>query len=112
MRAADLQDASVKGDYYLIEEMKKTMSDSMPESLEGEVTEDWIVKKFKEFYGALYSSCPSKGAMSILKDKLSGLVTADSLAEVQKVTSDVVKNACMRMKPCKTDVSEAYSSDV
>ena len=117
MRAADLQEAAGKGDHDLMEEMKKTVGkqtvcDTMPESLEGEVTEDGIINKFKELYGALYNSCPSKSAMTILKDKLSSLLTSDSLAEVQKITGDVVKNACMRMKPGKTDVSEAYSSDV
>ena len=117
MRAADLQEAAGKGDHDLMEEMKKTLGkqtvcDTMPESLEGEVTEDGIINKFKELYGALYNSCPSKSAMTILKDKLSSLVTSDSLAEVQKITGDLVKNACMRMKPGKTDVSEAYSSDV
>jgi hypothetical protein len=32
--------------------------------------------------------------------------------EVEKVTGDVVKQACCKMKPGKIDVTEAYYSDV
>ena len=35
-----------------------------------------------------------------------------SLREVEKVTWQVVKQACCRMRPGKNDVSEVYSSDV
>ena len=32
--------------------------------------------------------------------------------DVNKITGKVVKEACCRMKPNKTDVTESYSSDV
>ena len=36
----------------------------------------------------------------------------ESMREVEKVTWQVVKQACCRMRPGKNDVSEVYSSDV
>ena len=117
IRAAELQEAAAKGDIQLMEEMKKTLGkksvgNAMPESLEGEVSEEGILGKFKELYEALYNSCGTENAMAIIKDKLAAMISTDSLAEVEKVTGEVVKKACLRMKPGKTDVSEAYSSDV
>ena len=38
--------------------------------------------------------------------------TPGSIHEIQKVTGRVVKEACKRMLPGKTDVSEGYTSDV
>ena len=116
IRAAELKDAGAKGDYYLMQEMKKTLgkkivSEAMPESLEGEVTEDGIVGKFKQLYEALYNSCGTQDNMNIIKDKIASILTATSIAEVDKITGEVVKKACLRMKPNKADVSEAYSSD-
>ena len=104
------------GDMYLLEEMKKTLgkkqvSDAIPESLEGEVTEEGVVNKFKELYEALYNSCGSEDAMALIKDRLTGIVTADSISEVRKITGAAVKKACLRMKPGKCDVSETLSSD-
>ena len=34
------------------------------------------------------------------------------MIEVNKITREVVKQACTRMKPGKTDVSEGFTSDV
>ena len=67
---------------------------------------------FKELNETLYNSCGTENAKSVIKQKLGAMMNNDSLAEVQKVTGDVVKKACLRMKPGKTDVSEGYSSDV
>ena len=50
--------------------------------------------------------------MTTIKGKLAAMVSNDSLAEVDKVTGEIVKKACLRMKPGKIDVTEAYSSDV
>jgi hypothetical protein len=51
--------------------------------------------------------------MIAIKNKLGGLVaSADSIAEVKKVTGDFVKKACLKMKPGKMDVTEAFTSDV
>ena len=116
IRSAELSDAAALGDFQLLEEMKKTIgnkggSDTMPDSLEGVVSEDGIVDKFKELYEKLYNSCNTQDAMTVIKEKLAGMITVDSLAEVKKVTGEKVKKACLRMKPAKGDVTESYSSD-
>jgi hypothetical protein len=53
--------------------------------------------------------------MNIIKEKLHTLIqenTHQSVKEVEKVTGKLVKEACSRMKPGKTDVTEVYTSDV
>ena len=47
-----------------------------------------------------------------IKAKLEQLINANSAKELEKVTGDVVKEACCRMKPSKADVTESYTSDV
>ena len=117
IRATELQEAAAMGDFQLLQEMKKSLGNTkdgssiMPESLEGEVSEDGIVDKFKELYEALYNSCGTEDAMTTIKGKLAAMVSNDSLAEVDKVTGEIVKRACLRMKPGKIDVTESYSSD-
>ena len=60
----------------------------------------------------LYSSASSKEEMDELKVKIKELlVTANSQAEVEKVTPDIVKQAAMLMKRHKMDVSQGFSSD-
>ena len=51
-------------------------------------------------------------AMVAIKEKLQLLINSNALEEIAKVTGDVVKEACGRMKPGKTDVTGSYSSDV
>ena len=53
--------------------------------------------------------------MEIIKEKLENLVRSNPVSvmhEVGKVTGEIVKQACGRMLPGKTDVTEAYTSDV
>ena len=52
MRAGELQEAGKLGDYHFLNEVKKTLAKKsstqlIPECLEGEVTEDGIIDKFK-----------------------------------------------------------------
>ena len=57
----------------------------------------------------------SEDAMKVIKAKLENMVNSDISAskhEVRKVTGQVVKAACSRMLPGKTDVTESYTSDV
>ena len=118
IKSAELQEAGMKGDLYFLNEVKKTLGKKnsgqvVPDSLEGEVGEDNILSKFKELYEELYNSCGTKNAMAEIKTKLSTLIDSpESLAEVNKVQGDVVKKACLRMKPGKLDVTESYTSDV
>ena len=108
------------GDIALMAEMKRILGrkdtgQTVPESLDGKVTHDTILERFKECYEELYNSAGSENAMDIMKAKLEQIVKDDVLGsthEIQKVTGQVVKEACSRMLPGKTDVTEAYTSDV
>ena len=50
--------------------------------------------------------------MTDIKSKLQGLINENSLREVNKVTAEVVKQACSKLKPGKLDVTGSYSSDI
>ena len=117
LQAARLREAAVSGDMALMTELKKTLSkqkngQQVPESLEGEVTEDGILAKFRELYEKLYNSAGTEEEVGRLKLQLSDMIKEDAITEVNKVTCDIVKKACQRMKPGKSDVSESYTSDV
>ena len=117
LRAANLREAALSGDMALIGELKKTLSkqkggQQVPESLEGEVTEDGILAKFRELYTKLYNSAGTEEEVGRLKHHLADMITHDAMTEVDKITGEVVKRACERMKPGKSDVSEAYTSDI
>ena len=44
--------------------------------------------------------------------KLKGFIDENSGAEIGRITGQIVKQACCRMKPGKADVTGAFSSDV
>ena len=116
-KARELAAASEAGDIALMKELKKSLdkkdsSQSVPDCLEGKVTHDTILDKFRECYHELYNSAGTETAMSAIKEKLQLLINSNAQEEVAKVTGDIVKEACGRMKPGKTDVTGAYSSDV
>ena len=116
-QAASLREAAEDGDRALMAELKKTLSkqksgQQVPESLEGEVTEDGILSKFRELYDKLYNSASTQEDVGRLKTHLEEMMDSSSMTEVKKITTETVKNACTRMKPGKNDVSESYTSDV
>ena len=115
-KAQNILDASEKGDYALMAELRKILDtkskgQTVPESLDGKVTHDTILERFRECYEELYNSAGSEAAMTGIKEKLEGLIKGSSIHEVSKITGGVVKAACSRMRAGKMDVSESYSSD-
>ena len=117
IRAEILIEASEEGEINLLKEMKKikgckSKGQTMPEEIDGETDPDNILAKFKEVYENLYNSAETSDAMSVIKEKLNLMIGHDSTDEVNKVTSEVVKKACSKMKSGKMDVSGGYSSDV
>ena len=115
-----LLEAAEQGDAELMKEMKKTLGSkatgqAVPECLDGKVTHDDILDRFKECYEQLYNSAGTEDAMATIKEHLSEVIKnspAQSALEVDKVTAKIVKEACGRMLPGKADVSGVYSSDV
>ena len=114
-KAMDLLAASEAGDIALMEELRKSLKgkseQQVPDSLEGKVTHEDILEKFKECYEQLYNSASTDLAMNTIKEKLEQLITTASMEDVSLVTGKIVKLACSRMKPGKVDVTESYTSD-
>ena len=71
-----------------------------------------VIAKFREVYKDLYNSVGTETGMNDIKDSLKNLINEDSLVEVNKITGEILKKACCRMKPNKADVSGSYTSDV
>jgi hypothetical protein len=111
-----LFEASLSGDIDLLKEMKtikcgKKVSAELPDNVAGANGDREIVEKFREVYQALYNSAGSQVEMDKIKAKLSDMIRADSMGEVNKVTGAVVKEAAGLMKAGKSDVSEGFTSD-
>ena len=76
LRASQLREAAASGDMALIVELKKTLSkqkggQQVPESLDGEVTEDGILLKFRELCAQLYNSAGTEEEVGKIKLQLS-----------------------------------------
>ena len=116
IKAVKLFEASLSGDLDLLKEMKnikcgKKGSAELPENVAGADGESEIVEKFREVYQALYNSAGSQEEMEEIKRKVSEMLRADSMEEVNRVTGAVVKEAVSHMKAGKPDVSEGFTSD-
>ena len=107
VKAGELLAAAESGDAALMQELKKSldrkcMPQTIPDSLDGQVSHDSILERFKECYQTLFNSAETVEAMVNIKYKLEQLINVNSAREVEKVTADIVKQACCRMKPGKT----------
>ena len=115
-----LGDAAAQSNLTFFKEMKKVLYEKssgqdIPDKLEGKVSHDDILDKFKECYEQLYNSAPSVESMLKVKEDISRTISdnvALSEIEIAKITPDVVKAAAANMKPHKSDVSESFTSDV
>ena len=116
-RARKLFEASLQGDTDLLKEMKRVRSgggggrDELPENVEGCNTEEEIVNRFRTVYSTLYNCADTKPGMEELKAKVMGMITPESVAEANKVTSDVIKKVVKSMKSRKSDISGGFTSD-
>ena len=109
--------AAEAGDINLLRELKKHLPGKvkgqvMPECVEGKVTPDSILEKFKDCYKSLYNSAGSEKGMHLIKSQVDSLIDENSCKEIKKITGDIVKDACSKMKAGKLDVSGGFSSDV
>ena len=97
--------------------MKKELGRSkdgqiVPDCLEGATTEDDILEKFRTVYCDLYNSCDTSHEMNTIKEKLKSMIGGQCMYEVNKISGRVVKEACLKLKPGKGDVSGSFTSDV
>ena len=116
IRSRRLLEAAAEGDLALMKEMKRTLNrktygQAIPESLDGKVTHDTILDRFRECYEELYNAAGTEDAMTTIKEKLDQMIKGNTsclINEVEKVTGQVVKQACSRMLPGKNDVTEVW----
>ena len=117
VRAHNLFEAAQQGDIDLLKEMKKIQGGkkqhaACPDNIDDTNGSAQICDMFKAVYEELYNSAGSEEAMNEIKEKLNSIIGQESMSDVNKVTGSVVKEACSRMKPGKTDVSESFTSDI
>ena len=101
----------------LLQELKsvrkggKTSAD-LPDNVAGANSQVKIVAKFRDVYSSLYNSWGSEEEMVNIKQMVAGLIQSEgSLAEVFKLTGEVVKKTACKMKPAKKSyVSRAFSA--
>ena len=90
----------------------KSKGQSLPDNVEGAEGPDEILNKFKEVYENLYNSAESINAMNGIKESIMGMIGPESVGEVNRITGSVLKEACCKIKPGKSDVSGGFTSDV
>ena len=70
-----------------------------------------ILDHFRNIYSGQFNSVEDSENMAVLKDKIESKIGDLSLVEVDKVTSNTVKEALSKLNPCKTDPVYTFSSD-
>ena len=116
-RAHKLLEAAESGEQALLQEMRKVLGSKhqeqeLPNSLEGAVGHTAILEKFRTLYSALYKSAGTEEQLEALTVLMDSKVDVRSEYEVRRITTEVVKEACKRMKGGKIDVSQGYSSNI
>ena len=117
LQAEELLTAAMQGDVQLIKEMKKIKKgknvecEELPDTVDGTVGEQNIAELFKKTYDQLYNSSPSLVEMEELKTKLEKLIIPVAREKVDKVSGKIVREAVMKLKLRKTDVTGSYVSD-
>ena len=116
-KARGLFGAAMSGDMELMKELRRLKTgkgevDELPDTVDGVTGDRQVADQFAQVYSTLYSSAPSEeGMVELQKRILQLMVVGDSLAEVEKMTAEVVKKAVMKMKKHKMDISQGFSSD-
>ena len=59
----------------------------------------------------MYNSADTSVEVQEIKARLQGLISMDSMVQVDRITGQVAKEAAALMKTGKADVSGGYSSD-
>ena len=92
-----------------IKAMRKTKN-TCADSING-VREN-IPNHFKEIYKDLYSCVDDAEEVVKITEEVEANITETSLNDVDRVSSEEVKKAALRLKPGKGDPSFSFSSDV
>ena len=117
IKSQNLINAAELGDRDFLVELKKqlpgkTKGQALPDCVEGKVTPETILEKFKECYQGLYNSAGSQSGMANIKKQVDIQIGQNSAIEIEKLTDNLVKEASINMKAGKQDVTGSFSSDV
>ena len=117
IKSQNLINAAELGDRDFLAELKKQLpgkvkGQALPDCVEGKVTPETILEKFKECYQGLYNSAGSQSGMANIKKQVDTQIGQNSAIEIEKLTDNLVKEASINMKAGKQDVTGSFSSDV
>ena len=104
--------AAMQGDVELLKEMKRIKNGypkdniDLPTVIDNVEGSHEIAEMFRNSYSTLFNSAPTDLQLNQLLAKLNLLIN-----ELSKVTGSIVKEAVMKLKPGKTDVSGSFVSD-
>ena len=86
--------------------------DELAETVDSVTGEQEVADTFAKIFNNLYNSSGSQQGMTDLQDCIRGLVqTEDSMNKVNKLTTELVKQAAVTLNPHKMDVSHGFTSD-
>ena len=103
--------ACLNGSSDIFSEIKKLRNSEklVANSIDGK--QENIQEHFAGVYGKLYNSIEDKEATQVLFKEVDSMVNSKSLADVEKVTPAIVKEAVGKLNSNKTDPVYAFTSD-
>ena len=104
-------DACLNGSTDIFSEIKKLRNTEklVANSIDGK--HENIEEHFAGIYGKLYNSIEDKEATQVLFKEVDSKVNGKSLADVEKVTPSIVKEAVSKLNSNKTDPVYSFTSD-
>ena len=80
-------------------------------TIDGEVGAHNIANRFAEIYSELYNTHEHGPAFDEVKNKISGNITPDSIAQVNRISESLVEDALKSMRAGKNDALFDFQSD-
>ena len=119
LESEQLGAAAELNDIELYKEMKRHISgkgsgQEMPDELEGKVTPDDIIGKFRQCYSDLYNSADRTQELVAVKSHIQDIIRGNvhvQLKEANKLNAGIVRAAVEMLKAAKGDVSGYFTSD-
>ena len=118
-QAKGLFAAAQEGDVSLMKEMRRLQSghgtaaaEELTDTVDGVTGQQEVADQFGAVYSALYNSAESDESMKQIEARIRRLLPEEnSKAQTEKITMEVVKNAAVKLKPHKMDISQGFTSD-
>ena len=103
----------LSGGVNIFKEVKKFrgVSRNCSSTIDGEVGARNIANRFAEIYSELYNTHEHGPAFDEVKNKISGNITPDSIAQVNRISESLVEDALKSMRAGKNDALFDFQSD-